>query len=72
MRGTYKYLFIYKISTNGNLYLTSGFSFSYDSTLTPIISAISPTHSTQGILTIQGSGFGTNISIINNINLIIK
>ena len=50
-------------STKGNIFLTNAFSYSYDISLTPIISSISPSHSTQGILTVLGSRFGSNISL---------
>jgi len=52
-------------SSNNVSYSNNGISFTYDSSISPIINTISPTHGTgNSILQITGSGFGTNSSKI--------
>lgn len=55
-----------EVSTNGQVYTNNGINFNYDSSLTPIISTISPTseNSVNSVLTITGTGFGINSSKI--------
>ncbi len=45
-------------------YATGNFSFKFDSEITPKIKSISPKNGLSGILAIDGSGFGTDLSKI--------
>jgi hypothetical protein len=47
------------------LYNTSGLSFTYSTSVSPLISSISPSFGQIGLLTINGSSFGSSLGILD-------
>ncbi len=52
------------ISSNGTVYQAGGIAFAYSTSLTPIVSSISPNSGSGGLVKVTGTGFGTDPSLL--------